>query len=66
MRLRQDLSHHLRGLAGVDEIVDDQHALAAAAPDLDDGARHILEHLELALEDMVVARDAHGLDQPDT
>ena len=33
MRLRQQRAHHLRGRAGVDEIVDDQHLLARARED---------------------------------
>ncbi len=39
MRLRQNVAHELGGLAGVDQIVDDQHALAAPATDRDDIAR---------------------------
>src|SRR5262245_7891666 len=65
MRLGQHLAHYRGGLAGIDEIIDDQHALAAPAADADDAARHVLEHLEFALRDVVVARDAHRLDQPD-
>src|SRR4030095_2412353 len=42
-----------------------QHALAAPAADADDALCHVLEHVELALRDVVVARDAHRLDQPD-
>src|SRR5215469_7161446 len=64
MRLGQQLAHHLCGSAGIDEIIDDQHALAAPAPDADDVACHVLEHVEFALRDVVVARDAHRLDQP--
>ena len=33
MRLGQEVAHHLGGLAGVDEVIDDQHALAVAAAD---------------------------------
>src|SRR5262245_57368046 len=65
MRLGEDVAHHLGGLAGIDQVVDDQHALAAPAADADDAARHVLEHFELALGDVVVARHAHRLDQPD-
>src|SRR5262249_6114092 len=64
MRLGQHLAYHLCGFAGIDEIIDDQHTLAAPAADADDAARHVLEHLEFALRDVVVARDAHGLAQP--
>src|SRR5262249_57197495 len=53
------------GFGGIDEIIDDQHALAPPAADADDAARHVLEHLEFALRDVIVARDAHRLDQPD-
>src|SRR5262249_56354307 len=56
---------HRGGLAGITKITTDQHALAAPAADADDAARHVLEHLELALRDVVVARDAYRLDQPD-
>src|SRR5262249_33433097 len=65
MRLGQHLAYPLSGFAGIDEIIDDQPPLAAPAADADDAARHVLEHLEFALRDVVVARDAHGLDQPD-
>jgi hypothetical protein len=65
MRVWENFPHHPRRLASVDEIIDDQHALAAAAADFHDAAGHVFEHLELALRDMVVARDAHRLDQPD-
>src|ERR1051325_4895296 len=40
MRAGQQLAHHLRGLSGVDQVVDDQHALAAALHDI---ARHRLD-----------------------
>src|SRR5258708_37759331 len=65
MRLGQQLAHPLCGSAGIDEIIDDQHALAAPAADADDAACHVLEHVDLALRDVVVARDAYRLDQPD-
>src|SRR5258708_15510953 len=65
MRLGQQLAHPLCGSAGIDEITDDQHALAAPAADADDAACHVLEHVDLALRDVVVARDAYRLDQPD-
>jgi hypothetical protein len=65
MRLRQDVAHDLRGLAGVDEVVDDEHA----APVPSRRALHrrdVLQHAELALVLVVViARDADGLDQAD-
>ena len=65
MGFRQQVAHHLGGLAGVDEIIDDQHALAAPAADADDALGHVLEHVELALRDVVVAGHAHRLDEPD-
>src|ERR1700704_5547316 len=65
MRLRQELAYDLGGLAGVDEIIDDQHALAPTAADADDVARNVLEHLELALAGVIVARHADRLDQAD-
>ena len=46
MRLRQDVAHDLGGLAGVDQVVDDQHALPAPAAELDDRVGHALEHAE--------------------
>src|SRR5215469_16347258 len=61
MRLGQHLAHHLCGSAGIDEIIDDQHAFAAPAADADDVACDVLEHVELTLRDVVVARDAHRL-----
>jgi hypothetical protein len=60
MGLGHHLSQHDRGLAGVDEVVDDQPALALA--DLGDDA---LEGARLALVHVVVAADAGGIDQPD-
>ena len=64
MRGRQQVAHHARGLAGVDQVVDDQHALALLAHRRHFG-RDAFEHLELALVlVVVVARHAHGLDQP--
>jgi O-antigen ligase len=62
MRTGQELAHHLGGFSGVDQIVDDQHALAA---ELDDRIRYGLEHGEFALRlVVVVALDADRLDQP--
>src|SRR3982074_3667921 len=63
MRLGQQFAHHLRGLSGIDEIVDNQHALAAPATYADDVGGDTLEHLELALDGVVVAPHANRLDQ---
>ncbi len=43
------VAHHARGLAGVDQVVDDQQALAAAAAELCVSADNALQHLEIAL-----------------
>src|SRR5207245_384012 len=58
MRLGQDVAHHLGRPAGIDEVIDDEHTLAAPTADSDNAARHVLEHLELALSDVIVARNA--------
>src|SRR5215470_19431215 len=65
VRLRQQIAHYLGGLAGVDEVVDDQHALAVAAADARDLVRDALDQLEVALGLVAVALHAHGLDHPD-
>src|SRR5262249_16768772 len=56
--------HDLRGLAGVDEVVDDQHAVALSGTDAAYRLGDALDHLERPLRLVVVAHDAHGLDQP--
>ena len=59
------LAHDARGLAGVDEVVDDQHALALAAHRAT-SAPTPLSTVELALVRVVViAGDADRLDQAD-
>src|ERR1700686_4774871 len=65
MRIRQDVANDLRGPAGVYEIIHNEHALSPSAADSDDAARHVLEHLQLALGDVRVACHADGLDQAD-
>src|SRR5688572_13086407 len=64
MRLGQELAHGLRGLAGVDQVVDQQVAVA--------GAAHALENLDAVLLLLsraglacAVAGDADGVDQAD-
>src|SRR4029450_9343882 len=57
MRLRQHLGHESPGLPGVDQIVDDQPALATALDSLEDA--------RLPLTLLVVGRHAEGGDQVD-
>ncbi|GCC45564.1 hypothetical protein chiPu_0029711, partial [Chiloscyllium punctatum] len=64
MRVGQHLAHHPAGLAGVDKVVDDQQSLAGAAAELGGLLRNALEHLQVALLVMVVARDADRIDDP--
>src|SRR5215467_9332675 len=63
MRIGQEVAHHTRRLASVDEVVDDEHAVAAAAAFLHDLRGDALEHLQLALAGVVVARNADRLDE---
>src|ERR1700756_4098560 len=58
MRVGQHLAHQLAGLAGIDEVVDDQKALAGAAAELGGLLRNALEHFQVALLVVVVAGDA--------
>src|SRR5262249_36051281 len=58
MRLRQNLAHHFCGLAGVDQVVDDQHALPAAAAEADDVVGDRLENAHLALLGVIIAPHA--------
>src|SRR6266702_6742674 len=62
MRIGQHLAHQLAGLAGVDEVVDDEQPLAGAAAELHRRVGNALEDLELALLVMVVARNADRID----
>src|ERR1700694_5315245 len=60
MRVGDHLTHQPPGLAGVDEVVDDQESLAGAAAELGGVGGNALEHLEVALLGVVIARDANG------
>src|SRR6202163_2510371 len=62
MRIRHHRAHQPAGLAGVDEIVDDQKSLAGAAAEFCHFGRNALESLQLALPGMVVAGNADGID----
>src|SRR5882757_8605073 len=44
MRIGEQLAHQLAGLAGIDEVVDDQKPLAGAAAELGGLLRNTLEH----------------------
>src|SRR4029078_10832956 len=55
-------THQPPGLAGVDEVVDDQQPLAGAAAKFCYLGRNTLENLEVALLGMVVAGNADGID----
>src|SRR5579872_3753771 len=60
MRLGQHVSHNARGMPGVDQVVDDQIALAVAG--------HALEDLDLAAHaelGVVIALHADRIDEPD-
>src|SRR6267154_3516895 len=49
MRVRNHLAHQPPGLAGVDEIIDDQQSLASAAAEFRGVSRNALENLQVAL-----------------
>src|SRR5579862_2425848 len=58
----ENIAHNARGFSGVDQVVDDEHALALPAHRGDFRA-NALHHLDVALVlVIVIARDAHGLD----
>src|SRR5205814_7372553 len=64
VRLRQELAHELRRAAGIDQIVDQEIALAIAG----DAFQHAYTALHLggnAGASRVVARDADRVHQPD-
>src|SRR5262249_11223023 len=44
MRIWQQVAYHTRGLAGVDQVVDDEYALATAAASLDKIGCNALDH----------------------
>ena len=56
MRSRHHVPDRAGGFAGVDEVVDDQPAVAVA--DIEGG----LQNLKLALRLLVVGRDGNGID----
>jgi hypothetical protein len=62
MCVRQQAAHELSGLAGIDEIVDDQKPLASAATEFGRFLRNPLQHLQVALLVMVIACDADRID----
>src|SRR5207302_1187955 len=57
MRLGQKLAHDPRSVAGIDQIVDDEIALAIAGD--------ALQHRDLALDAVSIARDADRVDEAD-
>src|SRR5262249_37664055 len=58
MRLRHHLTHQRAGLAGVDEVVDDEESLAGTAADLRGLLRNALEHLQILRPSVAIARAA--------
>src|SRR5215469_17838277 len=65
MGARQDPAHHFRGLTGIHQIVDDEHAGPIAAAAVDYACRDVLEDLQIGLASMVIACHAYRLDHPD-
>src|SRR5579871_6357813 len=62
MRVRNQLAHQPPGLAGIDEVIDDQESLAGALAELGDIRRDALEHFQVALLGVIVTCDADGID----
>ena len=62
MGVRHHLAHQPAGLAGVDEVIDDQQALAGAAAEFCHFGRNALQNLQIALLGVVVTGDADGID----
>ncbi|MCY1307596.1 hypothetical protein D9M70_575300 [compost metagenome] len=63
MCFRQHRAHFGSGLAGIGQVIDDQHAFAAV---LDDLRCDTLQHLHLTLRVIVmIGGDADGFDHPD-
>ncbi|MGY3408811.1 hypothetical protein ACVWZV_004924 [Bradyrhizobium sp. GM5.1] len=62
MRVGEHRAHQLAGLAGVDEIVDDQEPLAGAAAKRHHVFGDALQHFEIALLVVVIAGDADRID----
>src|SRR4051794_9300758 len=61
MRGGQEIAHDTRGRAGIDEIVDDKHAGTAR----EYLRRDALQHLDLALRLVAIARNRDRLDDAD-
>jgi hypothetical protein len=62
MRVRQQVAHDARGLAGIDQVVDDQHALSLRVQPRHLG-RDAFDHRNVALVVVIaVAQDRYGLD----
>ena len=62
MRIRQHLAHQPSGLAGIDEVIDDQESLAGAAAEPGGVGRDAFQDLQIALLGVVVAGNADGID----
>src|SRR5260370_17551068 len=62
MRVRHNVADQPPGLAGIDEIVDDQQALPGAAAECGCVSRNALQHLQVALLGVIVAGDTDGID----
>src|ERR1700694_3292722 len=65
MRRWQHVTHQPCGLAGIDEIVNDQQSLAGPAAKLCDLGRYALQNLEVAACGVIVAGNADGIDHAD-
>ncbi len=66
MRVRHHVADQPTGLAGIDEVVDNQEPLAGAAAEFGGGLGNALQNLKLALLVMIVAGDADGIDHAHT
>src|SRR6185437_7164339 len=66
MRIGQHRAYQPPGLAGIDEIVDDEKTLAGAVAELRGLLRNALQHLQVTLLGVVVACDADRIDNADT
>ena len=62
MRIRHHVADEPSGLAGIDEVVDDQQPLAGAAAEFGGIGGNALQYFQVALLGVIVARNADGID----
>src|SRR5215831_21220935 len=65
MGARQYPTHNFRGLAGIDQVVDDENARAPATAARDHAGGDVFENLQISLAGVIVARHAYRLDHAD-